>query len=79
MLVLPGRGTLLALINLFQPNEHGPSRDTSKDSDYMFATTEPVPGEKLKIGSFVGKMMSKFVDICDEVSKLRLCITPYCS
>jgi len=45
----------------------------------MFATTEPVPGEKLKIGSFVIKLMSKFIDICDEVSKLRLCITPYCS
>lgn len=78
MLVLPGHGKLLALINLFQSNAHGPSRDTSKDSDYMFGTTEPVPGEKLKIDSFASKLMSKFVDICDEVSKLRLCIAPNC-
>lgn len=40
----------------------------------MFVTTEPVPGEKLKIGMFSSKVMSKFVDICDEVRKMRLCI-----
>jgi len=42
----------------------------------MFATTEPVPGEKLKIGSFSSKVMSKFVDICEEVRKMRLYIAP---
>lgn len=42
----------------------------------MFVTTEPVPGEKLKIGMFSSKVMSKFVDICDEVRKMRLCIAP---
>lgn len=49
ILVLPGRGKLFALIHLFRPNEHGPSRDASKSSDHLFPTTEPVPGEKLQV------------------------------
>ena len=68
--------TWLAQKNSCQLNEHGPSRDSSKDSDYMFATTEPVPGEKLKIGMFSSKVMSKFVEICEEVRKMRLYIAP---
>jgi len=41
----------------------------------MFPTTEPVSGEKLKTGSFASKLMAKFVDLCDEVGKMRLCIS----
>ena len=75
MLVLPGRGKyMLAQRNSFQ---HGPSRYASKDSDYMFATTEPAPGEKLKFGSFRSKLFSKFIDICDKVRDMRLYIATY--
>lgn len=43
----------------------------------MFDTTEPVPGEKLKVGTFAGKLLSKFVEICNEVRKMRLYIATY--
>ena len=75
MLVLPGRGELFALIPLFRPSEHGRSRDTSKSSDYLFPTTEPVPGETINVDAFASKLMSKFVEICEEV---RLFLAPYC-
>jgi hypothetical protein len=60
-----------------QLNARGPSRNSSKDSDYLFPTTEPVPGEKLKVGAFASKLMAKFAEICNEVSNKRLCIAPY--
>lgn len=43
----------------------------------MFATTEPAPGEKLKVDTFEGKLLSKLVEICEEVRKMRLYIAPY--
>ena len=42
----------------------------------MFATTEPAPGEKLKVDTFEGKLLSKLVEICEEVRKMRLFIAP---
>ena len=78
MLVLPGRGEYMARAEKFVPtHEHDPFRDASKESDYMFATTEPAPGEKLKIDTFAGKLLSKFVEICDEVREMRLYIATY--
>jgi hypothetical protein len=64
ILVLPGHGKLVTLMGRSQLNARGPSRNSSKDSDYLFPTTEPVPGEKLKVGAFASKLMAKFAEIC---------------
>lgn len=65
-------------MNLFQPNECTHSRDTSKSTDYLFPTTEPVPGEKPRMRAFASSLMAKFAEICDEVREIHLHLAFHC-